>query len=426
MNTSSNINRHGHKWLPLPGRGRGERATYRLLLLFFLSFFCSQALSAQRTTLRDRNGDIMRGTAIALGRNNALGETRAAVADPDWWFALDSFELNTVRLCWVGPWYDNRDFGPTFTVDQVLPRIDQAVENATAAGLNLIINYHGLNEYGETGGFGRMTEFWRKVAPRYADNDLVYYELNNEQSFDGDDYLVPAFQDTMRRIYEMVRDSAPDRHVILFSFNSLNLPLLSIVEQYDWVDYEHTTVGFHMYGWFQVPTSVGEANLEAIIAAGYPLICTEWDVRQEFNYVTRFYDQDVMAQPLERLGISWTDWRDWGDATNDQFTDVIIPDAVAQGYWWGDMVGTTSARTPLTLALYPNPTTGILYLELPPGGTGATRLLVADALGRTVLRQTLAPGGGVRSLRVDELPPGMYTLRAETDGVLRTGRFYRR
>ena len=395
-----------------------------LFTLLALSFALS--LPAQRTTLLDKNGDRMRGTPLALGRNNALGETRAAVRNPAWYTGLDSLGVNTVRLCWVGPWYASRDFGRPYTVDEVLPWIDDAVANAEAAGLNLIINYHGLEEYQETQGFGTMTEFWTKVAPRYADNDLVYYELANEQSFMESDYLVPAFQDTMQRIYELVHTAAPERHILLFSFNTLNFDLLNIVRDYDWVDYDYTTVAFHMYGWFQVNRNVGERNLEALIDAGYPVMCTEWDVRQSFNYVTRFYDQDVMAQPLERLGISWVDWRDWGDATNDQFTNTIIPDAMAQDYWWRPAVSTRDLLPPTAVKAYPNPVTDAIYLEMPDELLGTLNLRVVDAAGRVVLHQNEEVGAAAPvRLSLAGLAAGLYAIHVEGRGHRAVVRFAR-
>ena len=396
------------------------------LLPLLLALLCALPLTAQSPqaeTLLDRNGERMRGTPLALGRNNALGETRAAVRNPDWWTALDSFDLNTVRLCWVGPWYDTQNFGRAWTVDEVLPWIDDAVDNAEAAGLNLILNYHGLNEYGEAKGdpnrtgFGRMTEFWRKAAPRYGDRDFVYYELNNEQSFNGDDYFDQAMQDTMRRVYEMVHELAPERHIILFSFNSLLLPMQRIIDTYDWIDYDYTTIGFHMYGWFQANRRDGERNLEALVAGQYPLICTEWDVRQEFNYVVPYYDQQVMAQPLERFGISWTDWRDWGDATNDQYTDVIVPDARAQGYWWGDPVGVRGAGPALALHAYPNPVLDALTVRVPQELSGKVTLRIIDQLGRVVrTEERRVPGGGALVVGVGDLPRGNYVLRLEGAG----------
>ena len=397
----------------------------RYLLLACLFVMTLSPLAAQRTTLLDMNGEPLRGTPLALGRNQGIPDTRNAARTQEWFDGLDSLGLNTVRLCWVGPWYDRHNFGPTWTVDQALVRLDEAVDNATAAGLNVILNYHNVGEFQETGGFGRMTEFWRKAAPRYADRDNVYYELNNEQSFTGSDYFLTEFQDTMRRVYEMVHTLAPERHLIMLSFNSLNLPLLDIINEFDWIDYDYTTIGFHMYGWHQTPVSRGERNLEAVINAGIPLICTEWDVRHEFNYVSRFYNQNIMAQPLERFGISWVDWRDWGDATNDQYTDFIIPDARAQGYWWRPLdTSVDGVRPSLALSAYPNPAGAELILTT-PDVEGKATVRVFDAVGREVLRREADVVGNTLRLWTEELTAGTYVVRLEQAGQWGTVRFVR-
>ena len=384
----------------------------RHLLFLVLTLLTLSPLVAQRTTLLDKDGERMRGTPLAIGRNSGIPDTRNAARTQAWFNGLDSLGLNTVRLCWVGPWYDRQPFGPTWSVDEALVRVDEAIENATAAGLNVILNYHNVAEFEDTGGFGRMTEFWTKAAPRYADNDRVFYELNNEQSFIGAQYYLREFQDTMQRVYNLVHEAAPERHIILFSFNSMNLDMLDIIDQYDWIDYDYTTIGFHMYGWFQTPVERGERNLEALIDADIPLICTEWDVRQEFNYVTTFYDQQIMAQPLERLGISWTDWRDWGDATNDQYTDFIIPDAMAQGYWWGDNSDVTESGPSLEASAYPNPASATLNIQL-PGQSGRVTVRMFNALGDEVLSRRDAVVAGEIELSTDQLTPGAYTIRIE-------------
>ena len=382
------------------------------LYVLLLLLFTTTLLSAQtdRRTLLDRNGERMRGTALALGRNQALPRTREAVRDRAWWAGVKDLELNTVRLCWVDPWYDTRPFGPVWTVEEVLPWIDDAVANATAEGLNLIINYHNINEFGEHRGFGRMTEFWTAVAPRYADNDLVYYELNNEQNFNTQDYYNDTYRDTMQAVYELVREAAPERHIIAFSFHSLTHPMHIIVPQTNYIDWDYTTVAFHFYGGTDLDRQ--ERNLDRALGQ-FPLICTEWDVRQNLDYVQRYYGRDIMAQNLEEFGISWTDWRDWGDATNDQMTDIIIPHAKANGYWWGEGVSSVDERLATRLAVFPNPVGDVLNVRPAEGMTGTLTLRIVDMSGREVLRrQDVAADAGVR-VDVSSLPRGSYSVVLE-------------
>jgi len=58
--------------------------------------------------------------------------------------------------------------------------------------------------------------------------------------------------------------------------------------------------------------------------------------------------------------------------------------------------------------LYPNPATNVVWVQVPPTLAGPITVLVIDALGRQVRRQTLA---GANTLEVADLPRGMYTVR---------------
>ena len=312
--------------------------TFALLVLIA----AATALRAQPyRTLTDRNGERMRGTPIALAKQDFAAGPVALAKDPASWVAIRERGLNTVRLCWVDPWFnmDGRS-APGWTMNELTDVLDRCVANATAAGLNVIINYHNVGEYTKTGGFGRMDEFWRTVAPRYRDNDLVFYELNNEQAFDGAAYRERKFRRATKRTYRRVRRAAPERQIILFSFNSLQHDMKAIVDSYRFIDWEYTSVGWHFYGQGKGGDAAQEQkNLLALLAA-YRSICTEWDypgLHEEYDYIKPFFDRPIMAENLERLGISWVDWRGWSDATLNEFDDLLIPDARRKGYaWWAD------------------------------------------------------------------------------------------
>lgn len=284
-------------------------------------------------TLRDQHGNRMRGTPMTLGK--PLRESVAHATDIENWKNLTALGLNTVRVCWVDPWYrrHNEDY---WSVQEVLPYLDACVENATATGINLIVNYHNVGEYEHEKGYGQMEEFWLAVASRYKDNPLVYYEINNEQAWYVEDYTDPAFMETMERVYTQVRQDAPERHIIFFSFHSLSLDYTAILEAYTWIDWDITTVGFHLYGWEKGDRKEEEAHLLELIQ-NYRTICTEWDYPERYDYIKEFFDHRVNAQALEALGISWTDWSDWHDNSRDFIQNILIPDAEERGYqWWSE------------------------------------------------------------------------------------------
>ncbi|MDO6687204.1 MULTISPECIES: cellulase family glycosylhydrolase [unclassified Agarivorans] len=308
----------------------------RVLLLLVIT---NLAYGLNAATLTDKNGQVMRGTPMILGKPYAKS-SGTVTTNIESWRKVKNLGFNTVRVAWVDPfvaWDPNwtPKPGANWSVDEVIPYLDIAVANATKTGTNIIINYHHVGEFQRTRGFGMMAEFWRKVASRYKDNDLVYYELNNEQAWNDADYKSSAFMEPMRQVYQQVRRDAPQRHIIMFSFHSMALNMKSIVDQYSWIDWSNTSVGFHFYGAPNGNMNQEIAHLNDLLN-NYPTICTEWDYLGEgHNYVKRYYGYDVNAQALEELQQSSIDWRGWGESDLGNTRDKWVPDAKQKGYWWG-------------------------------------------------------------------------------------------
>jgi endoglucanase len=96
-----------------------------------------------------------------------------------------------------------------------LQRLDWIVENATAAGLSLILDEHDFNACADNVDTcrTRLSAFWRQVAPRYKDAPpTVLFELLNEphDKLDADTWnaLYPE-------ILAIVRQTNPTRRVII-------------------------------------------------------------------------------------------------------------------------------------------------------------------------------------------------------------------
>lgn len=291
------------------------------------------------TPLLDRNGQTIRGTAMVIGKPYQPGSNNPSVSstiDIVKWQEAKSLGLNTIRVAWIDPFVEmDPNWNVYWSVDEMLTYLDQAVANANQTGMNVIINYHNVAEYQKTNGFGRMEEFWQKVAPRYKDNDLVIYEINNEQAWSKDKYLSDHFQSAMRRTYEQVRRDAPDRRVIMFSFHSFTLDMKGIADAYDWVDWSNTAVGYHFYGEGSGPIESEVQNFENLYNSDYTIICTEWRYDGHADYTKRFYGEVQNSQTLERLNQSWLDWHDWQEVdVNKHIREILIPDAQAKDYLW--------------------------------------------------------------------------------------------
>lgn len=285
-------------------------------------------------TLKDKNGSIMRGTPMVLGKS--LTQSVAFAQNTENWKTIQNNGYNTIRVCWVDPWYKDHALA-YWTVNEVLPYLDKCVENATATGMNLIINFHHVGaqqEFDKTYLFALEKEFWNAVAPRYKNNDLVYYEPANEPTFTVSDYLKPAFKTSYLELYNTIRNLAPDRQILMFSFNTIASDIVTVVENYtDQIDWKHTSVGYHMYN------STSSAAVKAIMEK-YPVLCTEWFYNYKAalpgnSFIKQVDGYKENAETLEKIGSGWIDWRDWSDITLNELVDTLIADARTKNYWWG-------------------------------------------------------------------------------------------
>lgn len=213
---------------------------------------------------------IMRGTPMVLGKQ--MHASVAFATDIKHWQMINSLGLNTVRVCCVDPWYEDRE-RIEWKPEEVLPWLDKCVANAKATSLNIIINYHNVGEQdrqakaGKPWDFNRLGSFWSLVAPRYKDQAHVFFELSNEPTFNGGDFLKPKFHTGLMMVY--------------------------------------------------------------------PAICTEWDYPGTADYVKQVDGKLLIAETCEDMSVGWIDWRGWDDTKLDRITNILIPDAKAKKYWWG-------------------------------------------------------------------------------------------
>jgi hypothetical protein len=267
-------------------------------------------------------GTRLRGSPMILARN--LDRSTELTEDLSKWNYLKEKGQNVIRICFVDPWYRQRG-SSTWSIDELLPHLDIAVDNASDAGMYIIINYHDVGRYD----MGYLTEFWEKIAPRYRDRTHVVYEIVNEPTFDSnlDNFMNSSLMDDFETLYNIMREGAPNTHIMLFSFNNLSYPMKTLADTADFVDWSNASIAFHFYG------NNSTDRLEEVME-DYAVMCTEWDYPGRWDYVPELEGEHVNSQSLERLGISWTDWRDWNDLTFTRYENILLPDAEEKGYLW--------------------------------------------------------------------------------------------
>jgi hypothetical protein len=147
--------------------------------------------------------------------------------------------------------------------------------------------------------------------------------------------IKPAFKESYLDLYRSIRTLAPEREILLFSFNTIADKIVDVVENYKGqIDWEHTTIAYHMYN------SNTSSSVKTLMANNR-VFCTEW----WYNYVSKRKGNEFVrkvdgfkenGQTLEILGSGWTDWRDWSDITLNELVDTLITDAQTKNYWWGN------------------------------------------------------------------------------------------
>jgi sugar/nucleoside kinase (ribokinase family) len=77
-----------------------------------------------------------------------------------------------------------------------------------------------------------------------------------------------------------------------------------------------------------------------------------------------------------------------------------------------------NSTEPESLHVYPNPTTGIIRIELPESGERSTIFRVMDFMGKEVMPQQVLPAHDTALLLdLSALPTGVYLLLREAEGT---------
>jgi hypothetical protein len=182
-------------------------------------------------------------------------------------------------------------------------RVDQMVEATHEAGLYLVMT---IGNGAENGKFNRdyVLDFWRFYAGRYKDETHVLYEIQNEPFAWSAPYS-RATLDMQRDAYAVIRERAPDTPVLFFSFAVLSSGPLALadiraVSTAASVDWSKAAVAVHGYAGWKETT----ASIEAILAAGFPVVMTEFTAADWGESGRDIQDVELTAE-LERLGVSW-------------------------------------------------------------------------------------------------------------------------
>ena len=150
--------------------------------------------------------------------------------------------------------------------------LDEVVSRAAERGVYVLIDYHAIERYDTQGIDERLRAFWDTIAPRYADQSHVLYELFNEPTEPASGGLDTwrTWRETAQPWVDLVRDHAPDTPIVVGS------PRWSSMTQYATdAPFEDDNVVYsaHIYPSWEPDTwegTFGTATLDV------PVFVTEW------------------------------------------------------------------------------------------------------------------------------------------------------
>jgi hypothetical protein len=225
-------------------------------------------------------------------------------------------------------------------ISQQVPFIDKAVECAAKA--NMYIQMHPSINPGKYD-LKQLNDFWSVVAPRYANRAHVVYEMYNEptawgQTASWTDATIRDF----RGIYDIIRKSAPDTHVILFSTANLAPDATSwrtVPERFDKygsgpMNWSNVSIGFHHYPQtYKFGDPNGFGGLQALRDLGYLLWMTECN-----DFIGDVPSNDIRNHQQIWLWLEMFDGLPWncldgkGGTISTQITSKILPYLSANGF----------------------------------------------------------------------------------------------
>jgi endoglucanase len=94
--------------------------------------------------------------------------------------------------------------------------LDPAVRHCVAKKVYCIIDLHYIGDYDQAR-MQQVREFWRYVAPRYANVPNVFYELYNEPVQLGGDASWGTWRNTIQPVVDEIRSVAPENIILVGS-----------------------------------------------------------------------------------------------------------------------------------------------------------------------------------------------------------------
>ena len=268
-------------------------------------------LKVEQGVLKDKNGDTFQLRGMST---HGIG-----------WYPnyVNAGSMKSVRE-WGGnvmraAVYTEADSGYLSDPERSMNIVVQAIENARAMDMYIIVDWHILDDGDPNTHLDKAITFFDAVASRYPDDPAIIYEVCNEPNHvDWSTIKQYAYA-----ICPVIRQYSPQAVIILgtpdFSFD-LTSPLNEPFEQ------ENILYSYHFYAGLHNDFS----TLKKAVREGLPVIVSEWGISKDTNGSPKLELGESFVEYLNENNISWCAW---SLCNKDEVYSALRPDCNKLSGW---------------------------------------------------------------------------------------------
>lgn len=201
------------------------------------------------------------------------------------------------------------------------PKLNQklmynAIENALAADLYTIVDWHVLKDENPNHNIEEALEALEEIARHYGDHPGILYEICNEPNGDTTYEDIVHYAD---KVIPAIRKHAPHA-VILVGTPKFCSQLSPVIE--DPLDYENIMYTYHYYAGLS-DCQFAREEIEKGLNNGIPVFVSEWGLDSDETTQSEKEDTSRFLEDLEKNKISWINW---SLSNKDEGYSLIQPD----------------------------------------------------------------------------------------------------
>lgn len=207
--------------------------------------------------------------------------------------------------------------------EHTLKTLYLAIENALAADMYTLVDWHILNDSNPNLHTAKAIEFFDTVSTQYANNPGIIYEICNEPSGTTTWADVSKYAN---QVIPVIRKNSPNA-IIIVGTPSNCTDLHSVVSAP--LEFENIMYSYHMYTAFSQGGYVYE--IPKALDANLAVFVSEWGINYEPGQEEENYKRArEFLDFLDKHSISWAFW---SLSNKDEVYSVLKPDSARLSAW---------------------------------------------------------------------------------------------